>query len=377
MELKKGIRSFNVTGKLRLTNNTFNIDKQKEGSNYVYSNASLSLDCGSGNVFCNIVGGHFKTGENVIYALGTKIEDGKVKTDYKKSLRIPFEKRFDEDTLKTVANDSFTFVNIEKDSDGNLISKKFLAKEDAIKYLQGTLEDGMVLNVLGDISFRVADDGRTLFTLNIKRVYLNEKPNPTFHANFTMAVVTDKDCYDSAQSIDENGYVNVDCYVAEYMKSYRGLEKAVVPLPFSFAMDTKANTNWKSVITNFFRPQNNFLAETTIEGYIASVGNTQEVTMDDIPDDVKQLVELGLISKEELASIGTNNNSLVQKLVFTRPNVIIKDGGMVIMSNKEKYDTTILEFENQNSKKATAETKPVAKSEEKTSNELFAELFGD
>ena len=375
MELKKGIRNFNVTGKLRLNSNTFNIDKQKDGSNYVYSNANLSLDCGNGNVFCNLVGGHFKTGDNVIYALGTKIEDGKVKTDYKKSLRIPFDKRFDEDTLKTVANDSFTFVSIEKDADGKLISKKFLAKEDAVKYLQSTLEDGMVLNVLGDISFRVGEDGKTLFALNIRRIYLNEKTNPTLHANFTMAVVTDKDCYDTAQSIDENGFVNIDCYVAEYMKSYKGVEKSVVPLPFSFAMDTKANTNWKSVITNFFRPQNKYLAETTIEGYIASIGNTQEVSMDDIPEDVKQLVELGLISKDELATIGTNNNSLVQKLVFTRPNVIIKDGTMMIMSNKEKYDETIFDFEKDIPSLKTPVSTP--KTEEKTSSELFAELFGD
>lgn len=375
MNFKKGIRNFNVTGKLRLTNNTFNIDKQKEGSNYIYSNANLVLDYGQGNVFCNLVGGHFVEGDSVIYALGIKEEDGKIKTDYQKSIKVSFAKRFDESILKTISLESFTVFNIEKDADGKLISKKFLAKEDAVKYLQATLVDGMVLNVSGDISFRVDEQGKTLFTLNIKRIYLNEKENPNLHADFAMTVITDKDSFDNADGIDENGMAEMNCYVAEYMKEYKGIEKSVVPLPFKFYIDTKSNENWKKIIAEYFRPQSKYLAETTIEGSIVSVGNTQTVDLDDVPEDIKQFVELGLISQDELAKIATNNNSLVQMMVFNRPRIVIQEGKMTIMSNKEKYEASELEsiFENGNRKpEKELHLDPTPTNDDA----LFAELFG-
>ena len=372
MNLKKGIRNFSVTGKLKLTNNTFNIDKQKEGSNYVYSNANLTLDYGQGNVFCNLVGGHFVDKDNIIYALGVKQEDGKVKTDYQKQIKVPFEKRFDDNILKDISLESFTVLNIEKDAEGKLISKKFLSKEDAVKYLQATLVDGMVLNVSGDISFRLDEQSKTLFTLNIKRIYLNERENPVLHADFTMTVITDKDCYDSAEGVDENGMIEMNCFVPEYMKEYHGIEKAIVPLPFKFYLDTKISDNWKKIVSEYFRPSNKFLAETTIEGSIVSVGNTQAVDLNDVTEDIRQLVSLGLISTDELAKIATNNNSLVQMMVFNRPRVIIQDGKIMILNNKEKYSVEEY-FDFLNPK---TEIKKEIPPKAQDNNDLFAELFG-
>lgn len=376
MNLKKGIRNFSVTGKLKLTNNTFNIDKQKEGSNYVYSNANLTLDYGQGNVFCNLVGGHFVDKDNIIYALGIKQEDGKIKTDYQKQIKVPFEKRFDDNILKDISLESFTVLNIEKDAEGKLISKKFLSKEDAVKYLQATLVDGMVLNVSGDISFRLDEQGKTLFTLNIKRIYLNERENPVLHADFTMTVITDKDCYDSAEGVDENGMIEMNCFVPEYMKEYHGIEKAIVPLPFKFYLDTKISDNWKKIISEYFRPSNKFLAETTIEGSIVSVGNTQAVDLNDVTEDIRQLVSLGLISADELAKIATNNNSLVQMMVFNRPRVIIQDGKIMILNNKEKYSIEeYFDFLNPKTEiKKEIPKKETPKAQD--NNDLFAELFG-
>lgn len=374
---KKGLRTFNLTGKLRLTNNTFNIDKQKDNSNYIYSSASLSLDCGNGNVFCNLVGGHFLTGKNVLYALGTKEEDGKVKTDYSKQIQVDYEDRFDESVLKNIAQDSFVIFNIEKDADNKFISKRFLSKEDGVKYLQSVLTDGMVLNVTGDISFRVDNEGKTLFTLNVKRIYLNDRENPTLRSNFILSILTDVDSYDSASTPDDNGLLDLNCYVTEYMKEYKGLSKAIVPLPFTLAIDTH-NENWKKIIHEYFRPQAKYVAETVIEGEIKSFGNLQTVTLEDQSDDVKQLVELGILSVDELAKVGTNNNSLVQKMVFTKPYVSLQDGKIVVQCNKEKYELEELTFiqnsksENQNVKPAN----PTATVVDKADDELFAELFG-
>lgn len=378
MNFKKGIRNFSVTGKLKLTNNTFNIDKQKEGSNYVYSNANLVLDYGQGNVFCNLVGGHFVTGNNILYALGIKEEDGKIKTDYQKQIKVPYEKRFDDSILKTISMESFTVFNIEKDADGKLISKKFLSKEDAVKYLQATLVDGMILNISGDISFRIDEQGKTLFTLNIKRIYLNERENPVLHADFTMTVITDKDSYDSTEGVDENGMVEMNCFVTEYMKEYRGIEKSVVPLPFKFYFDTKVSENWKKIINEYFRPRNKYLAETTIEGSIKSIGNTQSVSLDDVTEDIRQLVEFGLISSEELARIATNNNSLVQMMVFNRPRVIIQDGKMSILNDKEKYKESEFDFTNRKKEPTKEKVKvDTPKATAKTDDALFAELFSN
>ena len=375
MSFKKGIKSFSLTGRLRLTDNTFTIDKQKEGSNYVYSSANLSLDCGHGNVFCNLIGGHFVSGKNVLYAVGTEEVNGRKRTEYSKQIVVPYEDRFNEDILKDISPESLTIIAVENDTNNKLISKSFLSKEDAVKYLQATLTDGMVLNVLGEIVFRVDNNGETLFNFNIKRIYLNTHENPILKANFTMSVITEKDGYDSTRPIDENGFVEMDCFVAEYMKEYKGNTKSVVPLPFRFYIDTKANENWKKIIGEFFRPADKYLAETTIEGSIMSVGNTQTVGIEDVPDDIKKLVELGIISKDELASVGANNNSLVQMLVFNRPRIAIQDGKMSVMCNKEKYSHN--ELEEVNSKSENTDAKPEKKIEEpKIDDDLIKELFG-
>lgn len=375
MNFKKGIKSFSLTGKLRLTDNTFTIDKQKEGSNYVYSSANLSLDCGHGNVFCNLIGGHFTSGKNVLYAFGTEEVNGKKRTEFTKQIIVPYEDRFNEDILKDISQDSMTIIAVENDTNNKPISKSFLSKEDAVKYLQATLTDGMVLNVLGEIVFRVDNNGETLFNFNIKRIYLNTHENPILKANFVMSVITEKDGFDSAQEIDENGFVEMDCFVAEYMKEYKGNQKSVVPLPFRFYIDTKANENWKKIISEFFRPSEKYLAETTIEGSVVSVGNTQTVDLEDVPDDIKKLVELGIISENELANVGANNNSLVQMLVFNRPRIAIQDGKMSVMCNKEKYSHN--ELDEINSKSETTNAKPEEKTEEpKIDEDLIKELFG-
>ena len=376
MSFKKGIKSFSVTGRLKLTDNTFTIDKQKEGSNYVYSSANLSLDCGSGNVFCNLIGGHFLSGNNVIYALGVQEDkDGHKRTAWSKQVVVPYEDRFNEDILKTVSNESMTIIAIENDTNNKLINKSFLSKEDAVKYLQATLTDGMVLNVLGEIVFRVDDNGHTLFNFNIKRIYLNTHENPILKANFTMSVITEKDGFDSAQEIDENGFVGMDCFVAEYMKNYKGQQKVIAPLPFKFYIDTKLNENWKKIINEFFRPSEKYLAETTIEGNIVSVGNTQQVTMEDIPDDIKKLVELGIISKDELSNVGANNNSLVQMLVFGRPRIVVSDGKMSVACDKEKYSyNELTELNSKSEKPNTVLEKEIE--EPKIDDDLIKELFG-
>lgn len=336
-ELKKGMRNFSLTGKLRMNNNSFVFDRQKEGSDYVYSSANLMFNCGEGNVFANLIGGHFNSGNNIIYALGTTEDNGKSRTDYSKQLKIPYEKRFDEKILANVSTVSMLVCKVEKDADGKLIEKHFLAKEDAIIYLSTALKNGSVYNVSGDISFRIGTDDKVLATFNIKRIYLLDVEEPKLKATFSLTVLADKDVYDRTTVPDEGGYISLSCYVTEYMKEYKGLHKAIVPLPFTVYMDTKANTNWQKVLTEFVVPHSDNVNEITLDGNIVSIGNVQTIALDEQSKDIQELVKMGLISEDELAKRATNNNSAVSKLVFTTPHIEIKDGVMNVLYDKEKF----------------------------------------
>jgi hypothetical protein len=64
-------------------------------------------------------------------------------------------------------------------------------------------------------------------------------------------------------------------------------------------------------------------------------------------------------------------------MVFNRPRVVIQDGKMSILNNKEKYEESEFDFSNMKTETPKEKVKTEPKTAVKTDEALFAELFGN
>ena len=148
--LKKGKATFNLIGRAKVTDKTFNLDNSYD-SGWTDNQMYLGVDCGNGNiVYAEMRSGFFPDKDNVIraYDKNEKDESGK-----SKSVEIAWEDRFDESLLDSIADSSFLTVGVEKDVKGKTVYKKFLTAYDAVEYLNEHLEDGVVVNVKDNIGY--------------------------------------------------------------------------------------------------------------------------------------------------------------------------------------------------------------------------------
>ena len=140
--IKKGISNFKIVGKAIKNDYTFDLDKQSQKSDYVYSQMRLNIKTKHGNIACQAMGGYSPSKPNTIYCFG-KDENGKM--DTKNRFQVAFEDRLDEDIIAKVADMNLFTAGLEKDENGKTIYVKFLHQKDFIEYISEKLENDMLV----------------------------------------------------------------------------------------------------------------------------------------------------------------------------------------------------------------------------------------
>jgi len=145
---------------------------------------NLGIDCGNGNVvYADMMGGYGAERDNVIYVHGVKENDnGKTIDDWDNRFEIAWEDRFDEDVLETVGDSCFIKVGIEKDTQDKYFIKKFLSAYDAIEYIQQHIENGMVLNVKGNLKYQLYNDNISV-KKEINSIFLSKAKQEDYKGN--------------------------------------------------------------------------------------------------------------------------------------------------------------------------------------------------
>lgn len=326
------VNSFELVGKAKVTDYTFSMDVLSEKSGYTYSRLNLLMNCGekSGDVSAQWMGGY--NDNQIIYAFGKSAEE-EGKTDYKNRMEIAWDDREDESILEEVGNGSFVRVGIEKDKNGKIFTKKFLSPYDAIAYLNEHLEDGMVLRVKGNINYSIYN-GNVQVAKDIQSIYLADAEPEDFKAEFVQSIIIDKD---SVGKIDkENGSVDVDAIVISYMR------------------DVKANYPYNKTFEYHFDPENTELLAKQLKimfgvkkgynmlhmtGIFVESGATVKPTADDIPEEFKELVTLGIYKEEDLLKKLADNGNKVKKMVLVAPNIRKDNEGNVLPWKAENVYT--------------------------------------
>lgn len=349
--LKKGKASFQLIGRAKVTDKTFNLDNSYD-SGWTDNQMYLGVDCGNGNiVYSEMRGGFFPEDDNVLRGFSKKDKDDSGKS---KMVEIAWEDRFDEDLLDTIADTSFITVGVEKDVKEKTVYKKFLSAYDAVEYLNEHLEDGMIVNVKGNIGYSEYDENVSV-KKDITSIVLSKvEDEADFKAKFTQMILLDSKSIGKRDK--EKGTILLDAYVVDYVgnpkidgKKVSVKQNVVYPKTFEIAVNENEEVTLKMLQRYFKVSKKNTLNALTVVGDLIEGGSIVNITEDDIPDDIKELIELGLYSEDEAkAKCAVGNNNREKRMVIVKPDITYvgdeENRKPTVALEEAKYEDTDLYF---------------------------------
>ena len=363
LDKKDWTSRFTLVGEADVNDFTFKMDQTSDKSDWVWNQINLRVDCGEkhGKVDCELMNGYGSDRDNVIYVHGKK-EDGT--DDFSNSYTIAWEDRFDEDILKDIGQLCFIRVGLEKTDKDKTYYKDFLTGYDAIAYIQEHLEAGTVIKVDGQIRYSVYND-TIQCRKEISSLVLSTATPDKYRASFVQTMLLDEDSC-TKDSLDKDASVLlVDAYLLEKFKEYNGWDLTengnvkggkFVPLNkrFEFAVDLTTEAGKKKIAAvlgsdKMFKVKKGKVTQITFEGEFVESGATVQATMDDVPDDIKELIEIGVFTEEEALAKCSENGSRVKRMLIVKPYTkkVGDDDNKVttIVYTPEKYNSEDLVFD--------------------------------
>lgn len=326
------VQRFNLVGEAKINDFTFKIDEKSEKSDWVYNSINLGIDCGEeyGTVYCELMNGYGSERDNVVYVCGKK-EDGSA--DFSNSYTIAWEDRFDEDILKDIPDIMFITVGLEKTDKDKTYYKKFLTGYDAIAYMHENLTTGTVVNVSGNLRYTLYN-GTLQCRKEINSIALSGATPDKYHATFTQTMLLDKDSCTKTSLDKDKSVLMVDAYILEKFKEYNGhdlTEKGkikggqFVPLKrtFEFPVDIKTDKGKEKaamILNKLFKIKKG-VTQITFDGKFVETGATVQATMDDVPADIKEFIEMGIYSEEDALAACSENGSRERRMMILRPTI--------------------------------------------------------
>lgn len=314
--------SFSLIGEAKVNDYTYKIDAKSERSSWIYNSLNLGVDCGEkhGTVYVELMGGYSDERENVIYAHG-KDDDGN--EDWSKQIIVDWEDRFDEGVLEEIGDGSFLTVGLEKTTAGKTYYKKFLSAYDAIAYIQEHLTDGTVVNIRGRLQYSIYNDV-TQVRKTIQSIVLSSVDEPSkYRANFTQSILIDKESASLKKIDKDKGVMYVDARVLDYVKELNGVEiKCQYPFAkqFEFEVDLTNPELCKKIVDKVFKVKKG-ITQITFDGDFIEGGATVTATMDDVPEDIKDLIAIGVYTEEEALEKCSASGSRERRMVLRKPHI--------------------------------------------------------
>lgn len=339
---KDWVSNFTIIGKPVINDYTFKINEHSERSNWVYNALNLGIDCGDkfGVVWAEMMGGYSEDNENRIYA-HAKNEDGS--DNFEQQIVIAWEDRLNDNILEEIGDLSFLTVGLEKTDKGNTFYKKFLSAYDAIAYIKEHLTEDIVINVRGNLKYSTYNDV-TQVRKNITSIALSKVDDPAnYKATFTQSILIDKDSASlKPENIDKDkGVMYVNTRVLDYVKEVNGIEvKGQYPFykQFEFGMDFSNQAACKKIMDKIFKVKKG-VNQITMEGEFIEGGAVVTATLEDLSEDIRDLVDMGVYTEEEACAKCTANGSRERRMVLKKPQIKLvgEDKTPVLQIFEERY----------------------------------------
>lgn len=341
LEKKGQISTFMLIGEAKVNDYTYKIDEKSEKSDWIYNHLNLGIDCGEkfGTVYSELMGGYGAERDNIVYVHGKK-DDGS--DDFENRFTIDWDDRFDEDILDSIGEFCFLTVGLVKDKKDKVFYKKFLTPYDAILYVKANLESGMIVNVKGNLKYSTYNDNISV-KKEINSIVLSKVDSVSkYVARFTQTILLQKDSIGKPDK-DKN-IIPIYAKVLDYVKEMNGVEvKGMVPFnkTFEYEIDLTNKELVQKAIEKVFRVKKG-VTEITFEGDLIEGGALITATEDDIPDDIKDLIEIGAYTLEEALAKCTENTGKEKRMILRKPMIkmVGEDGQKtpVIQKFEQKYD---------------------------------------
>lgn len=348
--LKKGKAAFNLIGRVKVTDKTFNLDNSYD-SGWTDNSMYVGVDCGNCNiVYAEMRSGFFPDKDNVIRAYSKDEKDDAGKS---KSVEIAWEDRLDESLYDSISDSSFLTVGVEKDVKDKTVYKKFLTAYDAVEYLNEHLEDGMIVNVKGTIGYSEYE-GNVSTKKEITSIVLSKIDDEAdFKATFSQTILVDSKSI--GKKNDDKGTMELTAYVVDYVgkpkidgEKIEVKKNVTYPKTFEVAINENPEITAK-MLQRFFKPKKGKITEITVTGNLVEGVSTVNITEDDIPDDIKELIEMGLYSEEEAEKkIAVGNGNRERRMIIVKPDITYVGTGddrkPTVAFEDGKYDEDDLYF---------------------------------
>lgn len=325
-ELKKVRSNFEAVGEVGAINDwAFNID-QNSPSGYKYSNMKLNIKVQDNNtISCEAMGGYFPSRASNVISVRSKDGD---------PIKVDWTDRTNEAILKEVSNMNKINIALERDVNNNLVYKEFLSWYDAIEYVQAHIEEGMKVKVRGNLSYSEYNDTVTV-RKNIQSIFLATDKDKN-HATFAQTILTMAEDLDKSH-VKEDKIVDIHGKVVDYDKDF-GTNR-VFNQNFKYLIDTSDMERAGKILKYLTPSKKDVVREITVEGNLIEGANVSTVKKEDIPDELKDLIDLGLYTEEEILNKMAVKGPKSINFFVTKPMVSAAKEGEVpkIMKDDEKY----------------------------------------
>lgn len=364
---KDWVSNFTLIGTPKISKDyTFKIDERSDKSKWIYNSMNLGVDCGesAGVVYAELMGGYSEENENKIYAHGKK-DDGS--DDFESQIIVDWEDRFDDNVLESIGDLSFITVGLEKTDKDKTFYKKFLSAYDAIAYIKEHLTEDMVVNVRGNLKYSSYNDNVQV-KKNINSIVLSKADDSSkYKATFTQSILIDKDSTSlKSDNIDKDkGVMFVNARVLDYLKEYNGIEvKGQFPYrkQFEFELNLENEKQCKTIYEKLFKVKND-INQITFEGEFIEGGAVVTATLEDLPQDIRDLVDMGVYTEEEACAKCTANGGRERRMVLKKPWIkLVGDDKTPVVQKFEKRfteDDLVLDYLYKENKTSTDDSDEV------------------
>ena len=333
--------TFRFEGHVILSEKTFTINSSNDKGTWVHNGLNLGIDCGeSGIHYVNTMGGYNPTRDNVVYL--QKIDsDGKFLSGPMSTKTIAWEDRLtiSDADLEDVSPRDIIKIFIERDENGKTIQKNFIAMYDAIAYLKEHLNDKDPISVKGHIEYRPSNDGTDWYTSYVFDT-ISSKTEEFLHpkAMVELSVLMNDGCIGKPdmETMTIPVYANTLTYVRS-VNSKKYNQTCTVPVKFLFDAEKLGLTTdvgrkkFDKMIKTFFKAKKGFVSEILICCNFSSAAKKVEVSLDDLPKEIREGIEAGILNEEQvmgtLAITGKAPQEYVYAYLITAPKVIKDEQG--------------------------------------------------
>lgn len=346
---------FTVTGLVKgLGEDSFQFDvKGKNNINWNQNVMSIRLDDTKGNsFFLNTRDGFDLVRGKDIY---TQSKDGK-------NLKIPFGERMNELLLEKVDENKMIRVGYAiaevEDEKGHKyntwVYKNFLTVFDLIKFLKESLQNDMKVTFKGRTKYQ-SYNGETSEQYEIQRVYIEPQDVPEkfntyqFGFEFNQTFLLNSDSVDDSK-FESEGIAKVKAYIYQ-LETKKGADgknikttndegkqvnakfPVVYPVEYVVRAGEKKDV-MKKVIDKYLNVTGDTVRCIEYVGKFVQGYSVSNITEDDLPEDVKEMIELGLYTVEDALKMCAGKERISEQQLIKPRLVKIDDKASIHMDDK-------------------------------------------